>query len=126
MAEKKHQNKKEETKRLIQFAVQNNLLLREIDESKFISSGAEQRVYIHDEQFVIKLNDSIYYASWEDYFHNLLLNNYFFPDTSYELIGFYQDDFSFYSVVRQVFVKADSITNLNSVNEFLLNNLNSV
>ena len=48
VAEKKHQNKKEETKRLIQFAVQNNLLLREIDESKFISSGAEQRVYIHD------------------------------------------------------------------------------
>jgi hypothetical protein len=122
MAEEKYQNKKEETTKLIQFAEQHNLLIKEIDESKFISSGAEQKVYIHNEQFVIKLNDSIYYASWEDYFHNLLLNNYFFPDTAYELIGFYQDEEKFYAVVRQVFVKADTITNLNSVKEFLLNN----
>lgn len=69
MAEKKlkfkYQNKKEETKRLIKFAEQHNLHIQEIDETKFVSSGAEQRVYIHDNQFVIKLNDSIYYASWD-------------------------------------------------------------
>lgn len=51
-----------------------------------------------------------------------MLNNYFFPDTAYELKGFYLDKEDMYAVVRQVFVKADSITNLNSVKEFLVNN----
>lgn len=36
---------------------------------------------------VIKLNDAIYYNSWEDYLHN-----YFFPDTAYELLGFTKDE----------------------------------
>lgn len=85
MAPEKHQNKKQEAKKLIQFAKKNNLIFEDVDDSKFISSGAEQSVYIKDNQNVIKLNDAIYYASWEDYFHNLLLHNYFFADTRYQL-----------------------------------------
>jgi hypothetical protein len=122
LAQEKHQNKKEETARLIQFAKEEQLFIEDIDEKRFISSGAEQKVYIYDEQFVIKLNDAIYYASWEDYFNNLLLNNYFFPDTAYELIGFYKNNETLYAVVKQAFVKADSLTNLESVKEFLTNN----
>ncbi len=34
-----------------------------IDEKKYISEGAEQKIYIKDEEFVLKLNDAIYYAS---------------------------------------------------------------
>jgi hypothetical protein len=38
----------------------------------YISQGAEQKVYLKDGATVLKLNDAIYYASWVDYFHNLL------------------------------------------------------
>lgn len=122
MAKEKHNNKAEETKKLITFAVANNLLLDTIDETKFISSGAEQKVYIKDNNHVFKLNDAIYYASWEDYFYNLLLNNYFFADTAYQLLGFYKKDETLYAVVEQNFVKADTLTDLTKVQEFLKNN----
>nr|WP_246516232.1 hypothetical protein [Aequorivita echinoideorum] len=72
MAEEKHEHKAEKTKRLIAFAERHGLFVDSISKNKFISSGAEQKVYIHGAKDVIKLNDAIYYASWEDYFHNLL------------------------------------------------------
>jgi hypothetical protein len=77
--------KKEETKRLRQFVEKQKLWVSDIDLSNYISEGAEQKVYLKDGKTVLKLNDAIYYVSWEDYLHNLLLNNYFFPDTSYQL-----------------------------------------
>lgn len=122
MAQEKHENKQKEAEKLINFAIKNNLLFDNIDETKFISSGAEQKVYIKNSQYVIKLNDCIYYASWEDYFYNLLLHNYFFADTSYKLLGFYLKDKILFAVVQQVFVRADSLTKLSSVKEFLINN----
>lgn len=122
MAEEKHQNKAQETKELIAFAKSNNLILDQIPEENFIASGAEQRVYITGEKYVIKLNDAIYYASWEDYFYNLLLHNYFFADTAYQLLGFYLSDGIFYAVVQQPYIKADSMTNLERVKEFLVTN----
>ena len=72
---------------------------------------------------VLKLNDSIYYESWIDYFENLLLNNYFFPDTAYKLIGFYKsEEDKVFALVEQHFVKATSPTNLKEVATFLKNN----
>ncbi|MDQ1166884.1 hypothetical protein QE431_003202 [Flavobacterium sp. SORGH_AS 622] len=85
----------------------------------FISSGAEQKVYLQNKHKVIKLNDIIYYESWEDYFNNLLLNNYFFPDTAYQLIGFYEQAEVLYAVVEQKFVQSDSATELENVKHFL-------
>lgn len=86
MAEEKHQNKVKEAGKLITFAIENNLFYGGIEEDKYISEGAEQKVYIKDEQYVLKLNDAIYYASWEDYFFNLMLHNYFFADTAYQSV----------------------------------------
>ncbi len=71
---------------------------------------------------VIKLNDAIYYASWEDYFFNLLLHNYFFADTAYRFLGFYLQNTTLYAVVSQSFVQADTPTELSFVKEFLENN----
>ncbi|MCF6283709.1 MAG: hypothetical protein L3K26_00740 [Candidatus Hydrogenedentes bacterium] len=119
MAEEKHQNKAQETEELIGFAKSNNLILEHIPEENFIASGAEQKVYITGEKYVIKLNDAIYYASWEDYFYNLLLHNYFFADTAYHLLGFYLSDGTLYAVVQQSYIKADSMTNLKKVNDFM-------
>jgi hypothetical protein len=95
------------------------LFLTSISEDDFISSGAEQKVYIKGKRHVIKLNDAVYYASWEDYFHNLLLHNYFFADTAYRLLGFYISDDKLHSVVQQTFIAADAVTDLNVVNKFM-------
>ncbi|MFN7273768.1 MAG: hypothetical protein ACK5VF_01660 [Bacteroidota bacterium] len=36
----------------------------------FLASGAEQRVYLdQDSRFVYKLNDTIFYQFWLDYFY---------------------------------------------------------
>jgi hypothetical protein len=122
MAKDQQQHKEEETKSLIQFAEENNLWVENINIELYVSQGAEQKVYLKDGSTVFKLNDAIYYASWVDYFHNLLLNNLFFPDTAYELLGFYKEKGVLYAVVEQPFVKSTEKTDLNLVKEFLLNN----
>ncbi len=117
------QSKVEETKKLIEYVNQRHLWNCDIDFTTFLSAGAEQRVYIQNNKKVFKLNDAIYYTSWVDYFENLLLHNYFFPDTSYNLIGFYKSDKNvIYAFVEQNYVVADQPTNVNRVKEFLLNN----
>jgi hypothetical protein len=112
--------KEKEAEKLISWINQNRLWFTDHDESRFIASGAEQRVYLHqDERYVYKLNDSIFYQFWADYFHSLLIHNYFFPETAYELIGFYQEEKTLYSVVKQPFIEITEITNVESVKEFL-------
>ena len=120
VAEEKHQNKHQETARLIEFSKSNDLMLQDIPLQNFVASGAEQKVYIDQEsKTVIKLNDGIYYASWEDYFYNLLLHNFFFADTAYSLEGFFLQNDILYAVVRQPYVRADAITDLTEVKNFL-------
>lgn len=84
--------KKQETEALIRFANKNNIWVLEVNPESYVSEGAEQKVYLKDGKTVLKLNDAIYYASWIDYFNNSLLNNFFFPDTAYNLLGFYQNE----------------------------------
>ena len=114
--------KKQETDRLIQYVEENALWFSDVNLENYVSEGAEQKVYLKDGKTVIKLNDSIFYNSWIDYFNNLLLNNYFFPDTAYQLLGFYKDYEVLYAVVQQPFVKATEKTDLTIVKKFMLNN----
>lgn len=65
--------KKQETERLKDYISKNNLWIENIDFSQYVSEGAEQKVYLKDSEHVLKLNDSIYYNFWKDYFYNLLL-----------------------------------------------------
>jgi Serine/Threonine/Tyrosine Kinase found in polyvalent proteins len=113
-------NKSEETKKLIDYINANHLWSCDINFGLFISAGAEQRVFIKNTRQVLKLNDGIYYASWEDYFNNLLLNNYFFPDTAYNLIGFYKSDTDIlYALVEQNYIESTQATDLKQVQEFM-------
>lgn len=114
--------KSEETKNLETFISQHDLWIENIDFSQYISEGAEQKVYLKDSESVLKLNDSIYYISWQDYFYNLLLHNYFFPDTAYELIGFTKENRVLYCVVRQAYVAITANTDLTQVKTFLTQN----
>ena len=111
--------KEQETKVLIEFVGESGLWYKDVDESKYIGEGAEQKVYeFSDPKFILKLNDSIFYELWEHYLYSLLLHNYFFPHLAYELLGFYKSD-KLYAVVKQPFVKSTESTNLNNVKEFL-------
>ncbi|MFN8438262.1 MAG: hypothetical protein U0V72_11595 [Cytophagales bacterium] len=123
LAEAKQHSKKQETQELIKYINTHQLWVCDINFDAFISEGAEQKVYVKDAEKVLKLNDSIYYEYWEDYFYNLLLNNYFFPETAYHLIGFYKSpDNILYALVEQKYIKADEPTALQDVKDFLANN----
>lgn len=110
--------KAQEAKKLKDFAESHNLLVS-IDFSQYVSEGAEQRVYLKDSGSVTKVNDAIYYSSWRDYFLNLLLHNYFFPDTAYRLAGFTEEQETLYAVVEQSFVSITEATDLNRVRQFM-------
>ena len=114
--------KKEETEALKKYVSRNKLWISKDSIGGYISEGAEQKVYLNDEKYVIKLNDSIFYTSWEDYLNSLLLHNYFFPDTAYELIGFMEDNSVMFAVVRQPFVTATEKTDLEAVKKFMSEN----
>lgn len=116
------QVREQETKRLENFISGKNLWRDDIDFSQYISEGAEQRVFLRDSDHVLKLNDAIYYSYWKDYFHNLLLHNFFFSDTAYELLGFTKENNVLYAVVQQSFVSISQATDLERVKEFLGSN----
>jgi len=122
ISESEQQIKKQEATRLIDFAKKNNLWFSRFDASNYISEGAEQKVYLMNSYQVFKLNDSIYFTSWLDYLNNLLLHNFFFEDTSYELIGFTSLNNTLYSLVKQNYVQITEPTNLNVVKQFLETN----
>ncbi len=69
--------KEQEKQKLESYIFKNQLWVNNIDFNQYVSEGAEQKVYLNDQKSVFKLNDSIYYNSWEDYLHNLLLHNTF-------------------------------------------------
>lgn len=116
-----HFDKENEIKKLVLFADINKLWYDDkLNQSTFIAEGAEQRVYLDsDGRNVIKINDTIFYTSWKDYFISLLIHNYLFPATAYELIGFYQNGQTLCSVVRQPFVASTEPTDLIRVRRFL-------
>lgn len=112
-------DKREEATRLINFAKENNLWIEDINLKNYISEGAEQKVFLNPPLNVFKLTDAIYYESWTDYFHSLMLNNFFFPDTFYELKGFTEIDKKLFALVEQPYVEADEPTNLEKVKLFM-------
>lgn len=113
------QIRKQEEAKLESFISEHKLWAKQIDFSQYVSEGAEQRVYLKDSEHVLKLNDAIYYSSWKDYFINLLLHNYFFIDTAYELQGFIKEAGNLYAVVQQSFVTSNQNTDINQVKAFL-------
>ena len=116
------QIREQETKNLEEFISEKALWINDIDFSKYVSEGAEQRVFLKDSDHVLKLNDAIYYSYWKDYFHNLLLHNFFFSVTAYELVGFTKENNALYAVVQQSFVTITQTTDLEQVKAFLGSN----
>jgi hypothetical protein len=121
--EKSEFGKREEEEILIplinKLGIWNNLCNSE----NYLSEGAEQKVHLdRDGRHVLKINTGVFYVNWSDYFHSLLLHNYFFPATAYELLGFVEDEEQLCAVVKQPYVKATETTDLELVKEFLISN----
>ena len=88
-----------------------------------IGEGAEQKVYYNEEKgVVIKTNDAIFFATWEDYLCNLIIHNYFFPDTAYTLLGFRNENNILYAVVEQPHIQSTENADLEIVRKFLQEN----
>lgn len=112
--------KSEEEKCLINFITENSLFYSApIEEKNYIAEGAEQKVYFLNNEYIIKLNDSIFYEYWLDYFNSLLVHNYLFKTPEYELLGFKIINGKLHSVVKQKFIKTNEITDTELVKAFL-------
>ncbi len=119
-AKEKEFIKKQETTQLVAFAESNNFFYTGIDHSRYLTEGAEQKVYLDkDNLHVIKTNESIFYLTWLDYFHSLLLHNYFFPSTAYNLIGVLLEKECLHAVVKQPYIKSTEPTNTDIIKEFM-------
>ena len=116
--------KQQEEESLIDFINKNNLWYPGIiSEHNKIGEGAEQKVYYNPERgIVVKINDSIFFEYWLDYFNNLLVHNFFFPDTAYKLIAFKTITGILYAVVEQPHIIRTEDIDLENVKEFLKHN----
>ncbi len=119
-SQEKEFDKEQETKILIEYIDKTKFWMSEVDASKYIGEGAEQKVYEYpDPRYVMKLNDSIFYRSWNDYFNSLLIHNFFFENVAYNLIGFTRLETLLHAVVIQPYIKTSENTNLDNVVKLL-------
>jgi hypothetical protein len=60
--------------------------------------------------YVIKINDGVYYATWTEYFNSLVIHNLLFPGTAYELLGFTSGkEGTLCAVLKQPFIEGDRL-----------------
>jgi hypothetical protein len=114
-------SRKQEEESLTDFINNNDLWYTGIiSEYTKIGEGAEQSVYYDPVKgAVIKTNDAIFFAFWLDYLNNLIVHNYFFPDTAYSLLGFQKKRDILFAVVEQSHIVRTSDLNISDVKEFL-------
>lgn len=123
VTEKEKPFKEQEATAILDYARLHDFFFTNIHKERFLAEGAEQKVYLEpDGQYVIKLNDSVFYACWEDYFNSLLMHNYFFPSTSYELTGFQHEAEKLYAVVKQLYIHTTEPTDEAIIKELMAAN----
>ncbi|OZA64388.1 MAG: hypothetical protein B7X72_08985, partial [Sphingobacteriia bacterium 39-39-8] len=86
----------------------------------YFAKGGEALVFLDkDGKSVLKLNDAIYYATWLEFFNSLLLHNLFFPNTAYTFLGFYFSEDILYAILKQPYIKSDSVVEIGDVKQHL-------
>jgi hypothetical protein len=76
------------------YAKESGLWLESLaPQPEYLTKGGESKVYLAAGGLnVIKVNDAVYYATWAEYFNSLVLHNLLFPNTTYSLLGFIEND----------------------------------
>lgn len=113
--------KKEQAQRLEQFCAEQALWITQFPaEETFLTRGGEARVYLDDDnRHVIKLNDTVYYATWLEFLNSILLHNLIFTNTAYKLVGFGKENGTLIAILKQPFVISDAAVDLNDIQAFL-------
>jgi len=87
--------------------------------SEYLTKGGEAKIYLAPDKLnVIKTNDSVYYATWDEYLNSLLLHNLLFPNTAYSFIGFTDIGDGLSIVLRQPFIEGEQ-AQLDDIRELL-------
>lgn len=113
---------KEEQVRFIEpYITQYNLWISNLPgKDRFLTRGGEARVYLDaDNRNVIKLNDAVYYATWLEFFNSILLHNLIFENTTYSLLGFFKEHDKLHAVIKQPYIKSDTLADLADVRALL-------
>ena len=107
------------------YAKESGLWLESLaPQSEYLTKGGESKIYLAaDGLNVIKVNDAVYYATWAEYFNSLVLHNLLFPNTTYSLLGFIENDGKLNAALSQPFIegeqaKLENIKDLLSFNGF--------
>jgi Serine/Threonine/Tyrosine Kinase found in polyvalent proteins len=116
--------KEEQTQALKEFALGYKCLLNHNQlEWTFLSEGGESKVFLTKQgTHVIKMNDAVYYNTWLDFLNSILLHNLFFPETAYELLGFSELEGELYALLKQAYIIAQEITDLDALKNFMHHN----
>lgn len=106
---------------LEEYSTSKNLWISDLPkEDRYLTRGGEAKVYLDsDNKSVIKLNDTIYYATWLEFFNSILLHNLIFTNTAYTFIGFAKQDNVLYAVLKQPFIISDALVELEDIDKFL-------
>lgn len=104
-------------------AKKNGLWLPSLPEgSQYLTRGGEAQIYLAPDALnILKANDAIYYATWEEYFNSITIHNLLFPNTAYSVLGFTEISNSLHIVVQQPFVEGKQ-AELEHIEEFLIYN----
>jgi hypothetical protein len=87
--------------------------------SQYLTKGGESKIYLAPDRLnVIKLNDAIYYATWDEYLNSLVLHNLLFPNTAYTLIGFTEIHNGLSAMLQQPFIEGEQ-AGLDDIRELL-------
>jgi Serine/Threonine/Tyrosine Kinase found in polyvalent proteins len=122
-AEEKEYSRAEEERALINYAENENRWITPEIFGTYITEGAEQKVYYPgNSDYTIKVSDAVFYRYWKDYFNSLLIHNHLFPDTAYSLLGFYKNDERLFEILKQSFIIATEITDIENIKSFLQTN----
>jgi len=103
------------------YCTQNQLwYTNRLGENRYLTRGGEAKVYLHpDNRHVIKFNETVYYATWLEFFNSILLHNLIFENTAYNLLGFLKEENTLYAVLQQSFILSDAQVELNDIKKIL-------
>jgi hypothetical protein len=103
------------------FCKENNLWLEHLPgENQYLTRGGESKIYLDaDRRNVIKINDSVYYATWLEFFNSILLHNLFFLNTTYTFLGLAKINDALHAVLKQPFVTSDTQAELEDIKALL-------
>jgi len=77
-------------------------------DSQYLTQGGEAKIYLAaDSRNVIKVNESVYYATWTEYFNSLVIHNLLFTNTTYSLLGFTEINGSLCVLLQQQFIEGE-------------------